>query len=79
VKLTSANPGEALAQMEAKKAKVLASAEALKYCEEVFRNFSGSKIWKEKYIGETMLTPDHTTSAETYTLREGKATCTPRS
>lgn len=70
MELASPNAGEALAQMEAKKAKVLASAEALRYCEEVFKKFSESKIWKEKYIGETMLTPDCTTSAETYTLRE---------
>ncbi len=110
VELASANPGEALAQMEAKKVKVLGattsqrlslapdiptlkeqginvvfqqfrsiaapkdiSAEAVKYYEGVFKKLSESKIWKEKYIGENMLTPDYTTSAETYKLWEAQS------
>jgi putative tricarboxylic transport membrane protein len=46
------------------------SAEAVKYYEEIFKKLSESKIWKEKYIGENMLTPDYTTCAETYKLWE---------
>ena len=49
------------------------SAEAVKYYEGVFKKLSESKIWKEKYIGENMLTPDYTTSAETYKLWEAQS------
>ena len=110
VELAAANPGEALAQMEAKKVRVLGattgkrlelapdiptlkeqginvvfqqfrsiaapkdiSAEAIKYYEELFKKLSDSKVWKEKYIQENMLTPDYTTSAETYKLWEAQS------
>jgi putative tricarboxylic transport membrane protein len=107
VELAAANPGEALAQMEAKKVRVLGSttskrldlapdvptlkeqginvvfgqfrsiaapkdipAEALKYYEDLFKKLSESKLWKEKYIRENMLTADYTNSAETFRLWE---------
>jgi putative tricarboxylic transport membrane protein len=110
VELAMANPGEALAQMEAKKVKVLGattsqrlslapdiptlkeqginvvfqqfrsiaapqdiSAEAVKYYEGVFKKLSESSLWKEKYIRENMLTPDYTTSAETFQLWEAQS------
>ena len=110
VELAMANPGEALAQMEAKKVRVLGattsqrlslapdvptlkeqginvvfqqfrsiaapkdiSAEAVKYYEGVFKKLSESTLWREKYIRENMLTPDYTTSAETYKLWEGQS------
>lgn len=44
------------------------SAEAIEYYEEIFRKLSESKLWKEKYIKENMLTADYTTSAETYKI-----------
>ncbi len=101
------NPGEALAQVEAKKARILAVAsekrlegapdiptlrelginasfqqvrsiaapkdippEALRYFEELFRKLADSKIWREKYIKENMLTWDYKNSAETGKLWE---------
>ena len=110
VELAMANPGEALAQMEAKKVRVLGattsqrlslapdvptlkeqginvvfqqfrsiaapkdiSAGAVKYYEGVFKKLSESTLWREKYIRENMLTPDYTTSAETYKLWEGQS------
>lgn len=110
VELAAANPGEALAQMEAKKVRVLGattgkrlasapdiptlkeqginvvfqqfrsiaapkdiSAAAIKYYEELFKKLSDSKVWKEKYIQENMLTQDYTTSAETYKLWEAQS------
>ena len=47
-------------------------AEAIKYYEDLFKKLSASKLWKEKYIQENMLTPDYTTSAETYKLWEAQ-------
>ncbi len=110
VELAAANPGEALAQLEAKKVRVLGSttakrlelspdiptlkeqginvvfgqfrsiaapkdlpAEAVKFYEDLFRKLSESKLWKEKYIRENMLTPDYTTSADTYRLWEAQS------
>lgn len=49
------------------------SAEAVKYYEEVFKKLSESKIWKDRYIRENMLTPDYTTSAGTYKLWEAQS------
>jgi putative tricarboxylic transport membrane protein len=109
VELAAANPGEALAQMEAKKVRVLGAttskrlesapdiptlkeqginvvfqqfrsiaapkdipAEAVKYYEDLFKRLSASKLWRERYIQENMLTPDYTTSAETYKLWEAQ-------
>jgi tripartite-type tricarboxylate transporter receptor subunit TctC len=34
---------------------------------------SESRIWKEKYIKENMLTPDYTASTETYKLWEAQS------
>jgi putative tricarboxylic transport membrane protein len=99
------NPGEALAQLEAKKVRILAVAsekrleaapdiptlrelgydasfqqvrsiaapndlpkEAIQYFEGLFRKLADSKLWKEKYIKENMLTWDYKTSAETQKL-----------
>jgi putative tricarboxylic transport membrane protein len=110
VELAAANPGEALAQMEAKKVRALGSttgkrlelapdvptlkeqgvnvvfgqfrsiagpkdipAEAVKYYEDLFKKLTESKLWQEKYIRENMLTPDYTTSAETYKLWEAQS------
>ena len=101
------NPGEALAQLEAKKVRILAvasekrleaapdiatlrelginaafqqvrsiaapkdlPAEAVRYYEGLFRKLADSKVWKEKYIKENMLTWDYKTSAETARLWE---------
>jgi putative tricarboxylic transport membrane protein len=101
------NPGEALAQLEAKKVRILAVAsekrleaapdfptlrelginvafqqvrsiaapkdipqEAIRYYEELFRKLADSKLWKEKYIKENMLTWDYKNSAETRKLWE---------
>ena len=101
------NPGEALAQLEAKKVRILAVAsekrleaapdiptlrelgydasfqqvrsiaapndlpkEAIQYFEGLFRKLADSKLWKEKYIKENMLTWDYKTSAETQKLWE---------
>jgi putative tricarboxylic transport membrane protein len=101
------NPGEALAQLEAKKVRILAVAsekrleaapdfptlrelginvafqqvrsiaapkdipqEAIRYYEELFRKLADSKLWKEKYIKENMLTWDYQNSAETRKLWE---------
>ena len=101
------NPGEALAQMEAKKVRILAVAsvkrleaapdiptlrelginvafqqvrsiaapkeipqEAVRYYEELFRNLADSKLWKDRYIKENMLTWDYKNSAETLRLWE---------
>ena len=101
------NPGEALAQVEAKKVRILAVAsekrlaaapeiptlkelginaafqqvrsiaapkdlapEAVRYYEELFRKLADSKLWKEKYIQENMLTWDYKNSAETLKLWE---------
>ncbi len=101
------NPGEALAQVEAKKVRILAvasekrlaaapniptlkelginaafqqvrsiaapkdlPAEAVRYYEELFRKLADSKLWKEKYIQENMLTWDYKNSAETLKLWE---------
>ncbi len=105
--VTFPNPGEALAQVEARKIRLLSvtsekrmdelpdiptlkeqgwnvvfqqfrsiaapkdiPGEALKYYEKLFRELANSKMWKEKYIKETMLTWDHKTSAETFKLWE---------
>jgi putative tricarboxylic transport membrane protein len=102
------NPGEALAQLEAKKVRILAVAsekrleaapdfptlrelginvafqqvrsiaapkdipqEAIRYYEELFHKLADSKLWKEKYIKENMLTWDYKNSAETRKLWEG--------
>ena len=108
------NPGEALAQLEAKKVRILAVAsekrleaapdfptlrelginaafqqvrsiaapkdlpqEAVRYYEELFRKLADSKLWKEKYIKENMLTWDYKNSAETQKLWESNnETCT---
>jgi putative tricarboxylic transport membrane protein len=101
------NPGEALAQVEAKKVRILAVAsekrmaavpdiptlrelginatfqqvrsiaapkdlapEAIRFYEELFRKLAESKLWKEKYIQENMLTWDYKNSAETGKLWE---------
>lgn len=101
------NPGEALAQVEAKKVRILAVAsekrmaampdiptlrelginatfqqvrsiaapkdlapEAIRFYEELFRKLAESKMWKEKYIQENMLTWDYKNSAETGKLWE---------
>jgi putative tricarboxylic transport membrane protein len=101
------NPGEALAQVEAKKVRILAVAsekrlaaapnmptlkelginaafqqvrsiaapkdlppEAVRYYEELFRKLADSKLWKEKYIQENMLTWDYKNSAETLKIWE---------
>jgi len=101
------NPGEALAQLEARKVRILAVAsekrlepapdfptlrelginaafqqvrsiaapkdipqEAIRYYEELFRKLADSKLWKEKYIKENMLTWDYKNSAETRKLWE---------
>jgi putative tricarboxylic transport membrane protein len=101
------NPGEALAQVEAKKVRILAAAsekrmaavpdiptlrelginatfqqvrsiaapkdlapEAIRFYEELFRKLAESKLWKEKYIQENMLTWDYKNSAETGKLWE---------
>ena len=101
------NPGEALAQLEAKKVRILAvasekrleaapdiptlrelginaafqqvrsiaapkdlSQEAIRYFEDLFRKLADSKLWKEKYIQENMLTWDYKNSAETQKLWE---------
>jgi putative tricarboxylic transport membrane protein len=101
------NPGEALAQLEAKKVRILAVAsekrleaapdfptlrelginvafqqvrsiaapkdipqEAIRYYEELFRKLADSKLWKEKYIKENMLTWDYKNSTETRKLWE---------
>ncbi len=101
------NPGEALAQLEAKKVRILAVAsenrleaapdiptlrelgynasfqqvrsiaapgnlppEAIQYFEGLFRKLADSKLWKEKYIKENMLTWDCKSSAETQKLWE---------
>lgn len=42
--------------------------EALKYYEDLFRKLSNSKMWKEKYVKENMLTWDYKNSAETYKM-----------
>lgn len=101
------NPGEALAQVEAKKVRILAVAsekrlaaapniptlkelginaafqqvrsiaapkdlppEAVRYYEELFRKLADSKLWKEKYVQENMLTWDYKNSAETLKIWE---------
>jgi len=101
------NPGEALAQLEAKKVRILAVAsekrleaapdfptlrelginvafqqlrsiaapkdipqEAIRYYEELFRKLADSKLWREKYIKENMLTWDYQNSAKTRKLWE---------
>jgi putative tricarboxylic transport membrane protein len=109
-----ANPCEALAQVEAKKARMLGitsqkrldllpdvptlkekginvvaqqfrsivappnlSTEAVKFYEDLFQRLAESKMWKEKYIKENMLTPDYKTSVETQKMLEkDNASCT---
>jgi putative tricarboxylic transport membrane protein len=44
--------------------------EAIRYYEELFRKLADSKLWKEKYIRENMLTWDYKNSAETRKLWE---------
>lgn len=107
IELFLPNPCEALAQVEAKKVRILAVAsekrlaaaadiptlkelginatfqqvrsiaapkdlapEAIRFYEELFRKLAESKMWKEKYIQENMLTWDYKNSAETGKLWE---------
>ena len=109
VDMASANPGEALAQVEAKKVRVLGATtekriaqaqdiptlkeqginvvfqqfrsiaapqdipkEAVGFYEELFRKVADSRIWKEKYIQENMITWDYKNSAETLKLWESE-------
>ncbi len=102
VDMASANPGEALTQMQAKKVRVLGAStvkrlegapdiptlkeqgmnvvyrqfrsiaapkdipkEALKYYEALLKKMSESKLWKENYIKENMLSPHYLNSVET--------------
>jgi len=44
--------------------------EAVRYYEELFRKLADSKLWKEKYIQENMLTWDYKNSAETLKIWE---------
>jgi putative tricarboxylic transport membrane protein len=44
--------------------------EAVRYYDELFRKLADSKLWKEKYIQENMLTWDYKNSAETGKLWE---------
>ncbi len=46
--------------------------EAIKYYEDLFKQLSESKLWKEKYIKENMLTPDYKTSTETLKMLENE-------
>jgi len=107
VDFASANPCEAMAQMEAKKVRVLGAStekrlaeapdiptlkeqgmnvvyrqfrsiaapkdipkEALRYYQEVLKKMSESKLWKENYIKENLLSPHYLNSAETFKFWE---------
>jgi len=109
VDMASANPGEALAQVEAKKVRGLGATtekriaqapdiptlkeqginvvfqqfrsiaapqdipkEAVGFYEELFRKVADSRIWKEKYIQENLITWDYKNSPETLKLWESE-------